>query len=62
MCYNLIFSLQTICFNALHLQSIQRRLKEMRVKMANDLHKRLVSIGSTNNDLVVCTLIYYYYA
>lgn len=33
--------LLTICFNALHLQSIQRRLKEMRVKMADDLHKKL---------------------
>ncbi|KAL9984075.1 hypothetical protein ACROYT_G006331 [Oculina patagonica] len=28
------------CFNALHLQAVQRRLKEMRLKMAEDLQQR----------------------
>lgn len=34
--------LQKTCFNALHLQAVQRRLKEMRVRMAEDLCQRIV--------------------
>jgi len=37
------FFLQKTCFNALHLQAVQRRLKEMRVRMAEDLCQRIVS-------------------
>ena len=37
------FFLQKTCFNALHLQAVQRRLKEMRVKMAEDLFQRIVN-------------------
>ena len=39
----LFFFLQKRCFNALHLQAVQRRLKEMRVRMAEDLCQRIVS-------------------
>jgi len=31
------------CFNALHLQAVQRRLKEMRLRLAEDLCQRFVS-------------------
>ena len=37
------FFLQKTCFNALHLQAVQRRLKEMRVRMAEDLCQRIVN-------------------
>ena len=37
------FFLQKTCFNALHLQAVQRRLKGMRVRMAEDLCQRIVS-------------------
>ena len=37
------FFLQKTCFNGLHLQAVQRRLKEMRVRMAEDLCQRIVS-------------------
>ena len=37
------FFVQKTCFNALHLQAVQRRLKEMRVRMAEDLCQRIVS-------------------
>lgn len=38
-----LFFLQKTCFNALHLQAVQRRLKEMRVRMAEDLCQRIVN-------------------
>ena len=38
-----LFFLQKTCFNGLHLQAVQRRLQEMRVRMAEDLCQRIVS-------------------
>ena len=38
-----LFFSQKTCLNALHLQAVQRRLKEMRVRMAEDLCQRIVN-------------------
>lgn len=40
---NFLCSVQRTCFNALHLQAVQRRLKNMRLRMAEDLWQRFVS-------------------
>lgn len=42
----LFFFVKKTCFNALHLQAVHRRLKEMRVRMAEDLCQRIVSADS----------------
>ena len=41
--YFSLCSLQKTCFNALHLQAVQRRIKNMRQRMAEDLWQRFVS-------------------
>lgn len=40
---NFLCSVQRTCVNALHLQAVQRRLKNMRLRMAEDLWQRFVS-------------------
>ena len=41
-CLRVSFSLQKTCLKALHLQAVHRRLKDMRLKLAEDLFQRHV--------------------